>query len=100
MDTKDNKIILHFDHIGGGLAAKDGGPLKGFAIAGQDQRFVWADARIEGDTVVVSSDKVAEPVAVRYAWADNPVCSLYNKAGLPASPFRTDTWPGVTADSK
>ena len=100
MDTKDNKIILHFDHIGGGLAAKDGGPLKGFAIAGQDQRFVWADARIEGDTVVVSSDKVAEPVAVRYAWADNPVCSLYNKAGLPASPFRTDTWPGVTIDSK
>jgi sialate O-acetylesterase len=100
MDTKDNKIVLHFDYVGGGLVAKDGGPLKGFAIAGQDQRFVWADARIEGDTVVVSSDKVAEPIAVRYAWADNPVCSLYNKAGLPASPFRTDFWPGVTVDSK
>ncbi len=100
MEKKDNKIILRFDHIGGGLAAKDGGPLKGFAIAGQDHKFVWADARIEGDTVVVSSDKVTEPVAVRYAWADNPVCNLYNKAGLPASPFRTDTWPGVTVDSK
>ena len=99
-DVKDNKIILRFDHIGGGLVAKDGGPLKGFAIAGKDQRFVWADARIEGDTVVVSSDKVTEPIAVRYAWADNPVCSLYNKAGLPASPFRTDMWPGVTVDSK
>lgn len=100
MDTKGNRIILHFDHIGGGLVAKDGGTLKGFAVAGQDRKFVWADARIEGDTVVVSSDKVAEPIAARYAWADNPVCSLYNKAGLPASPFRTDTWPGVTLDSK
>jgi len=96
MEKKDNKIILRFDHVGGGLAAKDGGPLKGFAIAGQDHKFVWADARIAGDTVVVSSDKLAEPVAVRYAWADNPVCNLYNKAGLPTSPFRTDAWPGVT----
>ena len=100
MQRKDKEIVLHFDHIGGGLVAKDGGPLKGFAVAGQDQRFVWADARIEGDTVVVGSDKVTEPIAVRYAWADNPVCNLYNKAGLPASPFRTDTWPGVTIDSK
>jgi len=100
MTTKDNKIILRFNHVGGGLTAKDGGPLKGFAIAGQDRKFVWADARIEGDTVVVSSDKVAAPIAVRYAWADNPVCNLYNKAGLPASPFRTDTWPGVTVDKK
>ena len=100
MQRKDKEIVLHFDHIGGGLAAKDGGPLKGFAVAGQDQRFVWADARIEADTVVVGSDKVTEPIAVRYAWADNPVCNLYNKAGLPASPFRTDTWPGVTIDSK
>jgi sialate O-acetylesterase len=96
MEIKDNKIVLRFNHVGGGLVAKDGGPLKGFAIAGQDRKFVWADARIEGDTIVVSSDQVAEPVAVRYAWADNPVCNLYNKAGLPASPFRTDTWPGVT----
>jgi sialate O-acetylesterase len=100
MDNKDGKIILHFDHIGGGLVAKDGGPLKGFAIAGQDHKFVWADTKIEGDVVVVGSDKITEPVAVRYAWADNPVCNLYNKAGLPASPFRTDTWPGATVNSK
>ena len=100
MEKKDNKIILRFDHADGGLMTKDGGPLKGFAVAAKDQKFVWADARVEGNTVVVSSDKVAEPVAVRYAWADNPVCNLYNKAGLPASPFRTDTWPGVTVASK
>lgn len=70
--------------------------LKGFAIAGADRKFVWADAKIKGDTIVVSSDKVAAPVSVRYAWAINPVCNLYNKEGLPATPFRTDTWPGVT----
>jgi sialate O-acetylesterase len=100
METKGNKIVLRFDHADGGLVTKDGGPLKGFAIAAADRKFVWADAKVEGDTVVVSSDKVAEPVAVRYAWADNPICNLYNKAGLPASPFRTDAWPGVTVDSK
>jgi len=58
------------------------------------------EARIDGETVIVSSPEVSKPVAVRYAWADNPVCNLCNKAGLPASPFRTDTWPGVTADKK
>ncbi len=100
MEKKDSKIVLSFDHVGGGLVAKGGEPLKGFAIAGADHKFVWADAKIEGDQIVVSSEKVADPVAVRYAWADNPVCNLYNKAGLPASPFRTDTWPGVTADKK
>jgi len=70
--------------------------LTGFAVAGKDRQFVWADATIDGDTVVVSSDKVPQPVAVRYAWADNPACNLYNKERLPASPFRTDPWPGVT----
>jgi sialate O-acetylesterase len=100
MEKKDNRIVLSFDHVGGGLVAKGGALLKGFAIAGADHRFVWADAKIEGDQIVVSSDKVADPVAVRYAWADNPVCNLYNKADLPASPFRTDTWPGVTVDKK
>lgn len=99
MKVRDGKIVLRFDCVGDGLVAK-GGPLKGFAIAGADKKFVWADAVIEGKTVVVSSDKVADPVAVRYAWADNPVCNLYNKADLPASPFRTDDWPGVTADRK
>jgi sialate O-acetylesterase len=82
--------------VGGGLQAKDGAALKGFAIAGADKKFVWADAQIAGDTVVVSSPQVANPVAVRYAWADNPVCNLYNQAGLPACPFRTDDWPGIT----
>jgi sialate O-acetylesterase len=96
MEVKGNSVILRFDSVGGGLVAKDGESLKGFAIAGQDKKFVWADAKIEGDTIVVSSDKVAEPAAVRYAWADNPVCNLYNKEGLPASPFRTDNWPGIT----
>ncbi len=92
------KIVLAFDHVGGGLVAKDGPPLKGFAVAGADRHFVWADAKIVGDTVVVCSPKVAQPVAVRYAWADNPVCNLYNAEGLPASPFRTDDWPGLTAE--
>lgn len=96
MDTDGDTIRLHFDHVGGGLVAKGGGPLKGFAIAGEDRKFVWADAVIDGDTVVVRSDQVARPVAVRYAWANNPECNLYNKDGLPASPFRTDSWPGVT----
>ena len=100
MEVKNNQVVLHFDHIGSGLVAKGGEALKGFAIAGADRKFVWADAKIEGDTVVVSSDQVSEAVAVRYAWADNPVCNLYNKEGLPASPFRTDQWPGVTADAR
>jgi sialate O-acetylesterase len=99
MEINGNKAILHFDHVGGGLVAH-GEHLNGFAIAGVDKKFVWAEAKIEGDTIVVSSDKVAEPAAVRYAWADNPVCNLYNKAGLPASPFRTDTWPGLTDTHK
>ena len=100
MEVKDGKIVLYFDHIGGGLVNQGGESLQGFAIAGADRKFVWADAQIEGDTVVVGSSEVSEPVAVRYAWADNPVCNLYNRAGLPASPFRTDTWPGVTAEKK
>ena len=100
MQTKAGKIVLHFDHVGGGLVARDGESLKGFAVAGADRKFVWADAQIEGETVVVGSKTVAEPIAVRYAWADNPVCNLYNKAGLPASPFRTDTWPGVTINNR
>ncbi|MFH1719927.1 MAG: sialate O-acetylesterase [Planctomycetota bacterium] len=100
MKAEGNKIVLSFDHVGGGLVAGSDEPLKGFAIAGQDRKFIWADARIDGDTVVVSSEKVSGPAAVRYAWADNPICNIYNKEGLPASPFRTDDWPGVTADSR
>ena len=100
MKVEGDKIILQFDHVGGGLVAGGDESLKGFAVAGADRKFVWADSRIDGDTVVVGSDQVSEPVAVRYAWADNPVCNLYNKEGLPASPFRTDGWPGITVDKK
>jgi len=108
MKVDGNKIILEFNHVGGGLVAGGGlpagpmagEPLKGFVVAGVDRKFVWADAQIDGNTVVVSSDKVTEPVAVRYAWADNPVCNLYNKEGLPACPFRTDDWPGITVNRK
>jgi sialate O-acetylesterase len=93
MTVEGNAIRLKFTHVGGGLVAKGGGPLKQFAIAGADQNFVWADAVIDGNTVVVSSKDVPAPVAVRYAWADNPAgCNLSNTADLPASPFRTDDW--------
>lgn len=86
-----SEIRMRFNHVGGGLQAKDG-PLSGFAIAGIDRHFRWAEARIEGDEVIVSHPEIAAPVAARYAWADNPVCNLYNAEGLPASPFRTDAW--------
>jgi sialate O-acetylesterase len=89
-----NKIILSFSSIGSGLVAKGGVELHQFAIAGADKRFVWADARIEGDKVIVSSDEVAQPAFVQYAWADNPEgANLYNKEGLPASPFTTEEHP-------
>jgi sialate O-acetylesterase len=90
MEVAGGKARLRFEHTGCGLVARGGGPLKGFAIAGPDKRFVFADAKIDGDTVIVSSPDVAQPVAVRYGWANNPICNLGNKAGLPASPFRTD----------
>ena len=96
LSVKDDRIRVKFKHLGGGLKTADGGPPRGFAIAGADHRFVWAETSVEGDAVVVWSKAVAHPVAVRYAWADNPVCNLYNQAGLPASPFRSDDWPGVT----
>ena len=98
MTIEADQIRLHFTHTHGGLAAKDG-PLTRFQIAGSDKQFVWADAVIDGSTVVVSSKDVPSPVAVRYAWADNPQgCNLYNGQNLPASPFRTDRWPGITAN--
>ena len=96
MRKDGDKIVLSFADVDGGLVAK-GGKLVGFAVAGADRKFASADARIEGATVVVSSPKVPDPVAVRYAWAENPPCNLYNRGGLPASPFRTDDWPGLSA---
>ncbi len=93
---QDGKATVQFDHVGKGLEARDG-ELKGFAICGADRKFVWAKAEIVGKTVVVSSPEVPKPVAVRYGWADCPVVNLWNKDGLPASPFRTDDFPMVTA---
>ena len=86
--VEDGRVTVSFDHIGGGLTARDGLPLGGFALAEADGQWHWAEARIEGDRVVVWSDAVPAPTAVRYAWADNPVAAtLANAAGLPAAPF-------------
>ncbi len=93
--VRDGRVIIDFDHVGGGLVARGNaeGKLAEFAIAGADRHFVWAEAIIEDNRVVVWSDEVQEPVAVRYAWADNPDgANLYNAEDLPASPFRTDSW--------
>jgi sialate O-acetylesterase len=97
MHVEGSKVRIHFSHTGTGLAVRGGGPLEGFAVSGKDRRFHWANAQIDGDTVLVSSSDVPDPIAVRYAWADSPVCNFFNKDGLPASPFRTDDWPGITA---
>jgi len=124
--TEGSKIVLSFEHVGGGLITKelvptlerkdkdgvvtgaayrvkDGltdAPLVGFTICGKDKVFKNAKAEIVGDTVVVSSEAVAEPIAVRYGWANHPICNLFNREGLPASPFRTDEFPGVTQPKK
>jgi len=89
MKVDGEKIILHFKHIGGGLVARDG-VLKGFTIAGADKKFVAAKAEIQGETIIVSAEGIVDPVAARYGWANVPDVNLYNKEGLPASPFRTD----------
>ncbi|MEH0153383.1 sialate O-acetylesterase [Limibacter armeniacum] len=95
MEIQDETVILSFLSIGDGLVAKDGQPLRGFTIAGSDRQFVKAEARIEDGKVIVWHKDLPHPVAVRYAWADNPgAVNFYNKAGLPASPFRTDNWDG------
>jgi sialate O-acetylesterase len=94
--TEGGAIRVRFDDHGGGLTTSDGQPPRGFAIAGSDHRWVWAEARIEGDAVVVSSPQVPRPAAVRYGWADNPQSTLRGRHGLPAAPFRTDAWPGLT----
>ena len=122
VEFESGKAILQFKHSDGGLVAKPlsetfdvatkiqkiaplvrnspGSELEGFAVCGEDKQWAWAQARIEGDTVVVWSEQVPAPVAVRYAWADNPTCNLYNGAGFPASPFRTDDFPPTTLDAK
>ncbi len=94
MDVEGGAVRLHFKYAGGGLMAKSLSSINvsGFEVAGDDRKFVGADAKIEGETVIVQSAEVPHPVAVRYAWAMNPRPSIYNRAGLPASPFRTDRW--------
>jgi sialate O-acetylesterase len=91
-----NRIRIRFAITGSGLSTKDGKEIRGFAIAGNDKQFYWANATIDGNDVIVYSNCVTAPFAVRYAWADNPICNLVNSEGLPAVPFRTDNWKGIT----
>jgi len=102
INVEGTKIRVSFTGIGGGLVVKDKyGYLKGFEVAGSDQKFRYAKAWLEGNDVVVSCDEVSNPVAVRFAWADNPEdANFFNKEGFPASPFRSDTWQGITVDGK
>jgi len=91
VSREDDRLIIEFDHTGGGLIIKGGGELCHFAIAGADKKFVWADAKIENNRVVVRSNEIAAPLYIRYAWADNPEgANLYNAEGLPASPFEAE----------
>jgi sialate O-acetylesterase len=91
MKVEGNTIRIYFTYTGAGLKTKNE-KLTGFAIAGEDKKFVWAEAKIDGNTIIVSSPEIANPFAVRYAWSKNPPVSLYNNENLPASPFRTDSW--------
>lgn len=100
MLVQGDRIAITFDYADMGLATLSGQAIKGFAIAGEDRKFVWAQAKLVGNQVVVWSPLVKNPVAVRYGWGDNPVVNLINKAGLPTSPFRTDSWPGLTVDRR
>jgi sialate O-acetylesterase len=92
-------LKISFKHADGGLVAKGGRPGE-FSVAGNDRQWHWADAQLEGDSVIISSPQVPEPEAARYAWQANPEATLFNGAGLPAVPFRTDDWPGVTDNAK
>jgi sialate O-acetylesterase len=92
MQVEKGKIRITFDHVPGGLVTGNNQPPQGFAIAGEDKKFVWAKAKLDGNSVLVWNEQVAKPVALRYAWADMPLCNLYNKEGLPAVPFRTHPW--------
>lgn len=97
---KGGKAFVTFDQVAGGLTVRGSEKVKGFAIAGEDRQFYWADVKISGKKLVLSSKFVFRPVAVRYGWADNPQCNLYDASDLPASPFRTDSWPGVTENNR
>jgi sialate O-acetylesterase len=90
----------HLTFTTGGLRTHDGKPPRGFAIAGRDRKFVWAETKLSGTTVTLRHPQVSTPVAVRYAWADNPDVNLIDDTGLPAIPFRTDDWPLSTAGKR
>jgi sialate O-acetylesterase len=100
MQIQGSKVTVNFDHVGAGLYCFDTREPAGFAICGKDQKFVWADAKLIGkDKIEVWADEIKEPVAVRYAWMNNPVCNLFRKDGsvtLPVTPFRTDEFPMIT----
>jgi len=101
MEVTDGKAVLAFDHVGNGWRTFDVAEPIGFTIAGEDKKFVNAKAKILKDgRVEVSAESVTNPVAVRYGWADNPICNLYSLSDLPLTPFRTDDWPGITAEAK
>jgi sialate O-acetylesterase len=100
MATDGSKIVMTFDNVGTGWRPFDVAEPRGFAIAGADKKFVWAKAKIDGQKIEVWSDEVKEPVSVRYAWADNPICNMFSAAGLPLTPFRTDDWEGGTAKAR
>lgn len=121
MKLEGSRIRIDFNHVDGGLVAstlptdykprsihpevvklllpRPASQLQGFAICGRDRKWVWADAKIDGESIVAWSDQVPEPIAIRYAWSDNPTCNLSNLAGLPAAPFRTDDFPLITIKS-
>jgi len=100
MEVKGDAVVLSFSNVGSGLKAFDVAEPRGFAVAGADRKFHWAKAKVVGKgKIEVTAEGVSDPVAVRYAWADNPVCNLYSREGLPLTPFRTDDWPGMTAEN-
>jgi sialate O-acetylesterase len=101
MDKQGNKIVLTFDYVDGGWRPFDTNEPRGFAIAGEDRKFVWGTAKIvDGNKIEVLASGIENPVSVRYGWADNPVLNMYSAAGLPLTPFRTDDWPGLTINAK
>jgi sialate O-acetylesterase len=98
MQIEGDSVRIEFDHAEG-LKTAGGGPVQGFALAGEDQKFYWATATLNQNAVVLRADAVKKPVAVRYGWADAPNGNLYNAANLPARPFRTDDWPGISTET-
>lgn len=101
VEKQSGKMILSFEHVSGGWRPFDVNEPRGFTIAGEDKKFVPAQAKILSDgRIEVWSDAVKEPASVRYAWADNPICNMFSAVGLPLTPFRTDDWPGITANAK